>query len=187
LKRARRVVVFARYIGFARITRRLEIVIRRRLRDRLGPSQPVFGPRKQFAPVPLSAGWRFTFLNQPVLNQPVDIVGPGIDWPAPSPGAAHQLWRMNLHYMEYGMRQRWSVGRDGVGRDRGQPRWEAAPGRTSGTAMLCQSEWWYGYNSWHAEPADFRPTSWSKPVRWSNLSFLSATSRPTSVVTISRR
>jgi uncharacterized heparinase superfamily protein len=114
LKRVGRVGVFARYAGFAKITRRLEFAIRRRLRDRLGtfgPSrvtvpararlddlpQPVFGPRKHFAPVLLPAGWwRFTF-----LNQSVDMAGPGIDWSAPSPGAAHQLWRMNLHYMEY--------------------------------------------------------------------------------------
>jgi uncharacterized heparinase superfamily protein len=114
LNRARRVLVFARYAGFAKITRRLEIAIRRRVRDRLGsfaasrvmaPAPPrrhdlpqaVFAPRKEFAPTPLSAGgWQFTF-----LNQPVDMAGPGIDWLAPTPGAAHQLWRMNLHYMEY--------------------------------------------------------------------------------------
>jgi uncharacterized heparinase superfamily protein len=113
LERARRVLVFARYAGFAKITRRLEIAIRRRVRDRLGsfpaspvtvpslprynPPRAVFEPRKQLAPVPLSAGrWRFTF-----LNQSVEMAGPGIDWLAPSSGAAHQLWRMNLHYMEY--------------------------------------------------------------------------------------
>jgi uncharacterized heparinase superfamily protein len=114
LTRAHRVLVFARYAGFGNISRRLGIAIRRRVRDRLGPfaasrltvpvrarrhnlPQPVFAPRKRFAPAALSAGgWRFTF-----LNQPVEIAGPGIDWLAPSPGAAHQLWRMNLHYMEY--------------------------------------------------------------------------------------
>jgi uncharacterized heparinase superfamily protein len=114
LRRAGRVLVFARYAGLAKIARRLEIAIRRRVRDRLGAfaasrvaapvparyhhlPQPVFAPRKHFAPIPLSAGgWRFTF-----LNQSVDMAGPGIDWLAPSSGAAHQLWRMNLHYMEY--------------------------------------------------------------------------------------
>jgi uncharacterized heparinase superfamily protein len=27
--------------------------------------------------------------------------GANVDWTAPAPGPAHQLWRMNLHYMEY--------------------------------------------------------------------------------------
>lgn len=112
---ARRAFEFARHIPPQKLLRRIELILRRRLHDRLprtgrfhgplparaiAPPLPVFAPRTKLAPVHVSVdgnrSWTFTF-----LNRAVSMRGPAIDWSAPGPGAAHQLWRMNLHYMEY--------------------------------------------------------------------------------------
>jgi uncharacterized heparinase superfamily protein len=60
------------------------------------PPLPVFAPRAHLAPRSSGGGLQFTFLNRAVAMN-----GPSVDWLAPSSGPAHQLWRMNLHYMEY--------------------------------------------------------------------------------------
>jgi uncharacterized heparinase superfamily protein len=111
LHRARQVVAFARYIPINKLVGRVTLSIRRKLRDRLAwiqvttanvpqrtgaPPLPVFAPRKRLSPVASGDGWRFTF-----LNRSVEMAGPRIDWMAPGIDSAHQLWRMNLHYMEY--------------------------------------------------------------------------------------
>ena len=54
------------------------------------PPQPVFAPRTGMIER-LSGGWRFTFVGRSVET------GDGIDWQSDP----DQLWRMNLHYMEY--------------------------------------------------------------------------------------
>jgi uncharacterized heparinase superfamily protein len=108
---------FVRHIPVGKLARRVELDFRRRWRDRWPramqaslatlPDQdkstpasarpaPVFAPRTELEPVRTGSGWAFTFLNRRVA-----MVGPGIDWSAPTLGAADQLWRMNLHYMEY--------------------------------------------------------------------------------------
>ncbi len=110
-ERSWRAAAFARHVPLSKLLRRLELDLRRRLRDRMPglarlsavtptrkavlPS-PLFAPRAALAPTRAAAGWRFEF-----LHLAVEMSGPGIDWQAPGPGAANQLWRMNLHYMEY--------------------------------------------------------------------------------------
>jgi uncharacterized heparinase superfamily protein len=110
LRQASRVAAFVRYIPVDKIARRLTLNIRRKLRDRLAwtqvtttgvpqradtPPLPVFGSRVR-PPVASAKGWRFTF-----LNRSVEMTGAHIDWMAPRMDSTHQLWRMNLHYMEY--------------------------------------------------------------------------------------
>jgi uncharacterized heparinase superfamily protein/glycosyltransferase involved in cell wall biosynthesis len=112
LVRTGRVIAFARHMPPGKILRRVEIALRRRLEDHVplfrerrggvaavarqpAPPLPVFAPRKHLAPAAVPGGARFTF-----LNRSIEMKG-RVDWTAPGPGPAHQLWRMNLHYMEY--------------------------------------------------------------------------------------
>src|ERR1019366_4272310 len=109
--RARRALTFARYVPLSKLLRRGELYLRRQLRDRLRfgdgavivapqraprPPSPIFAPRSALSPKRVDAGWRFEF-----LHRAVDMAGPNVDWIAPGPGPTNQLWRMNLHYMEY--------------------------------------------------------------------------------------
>jgi uncharacterized heparinase superfamily protein len=113
LARAGQVIEFARYMPLAKLMRRVELEVRRRIRDRIPlswhrrgripaverhrmPPRPVFEPRSHLAPLSTRDGRCFTF-----LNRSVEINGPRVNWTAPAPGPAHQLWRMNLHFMEY--------------------------------------------------------------------------------------
>lgn len=111
---ASRAIAFARHIPLGKLMRRLELTVRRCLRDHLAllcsanlrlsqldrvtaPPLPLFAaPRACLAPIAAGEGWQFTF-----LQRSVHMEGPGVDWSAPGPGSAYQLWRMNLHYMEY--------------------------------------------------------------------------------------
>lgn len=93
---------FARHIPPRQIVARLWLEAKRRwslrVPPRLGglaypvanPPQRVFAPRAGMIER-RAAGWRFTFLAR---NREM---GEAIDWD----GDADQLWRMNLHYMEY--------------------------------------------------------------------------------------
>jgi len=110
LTRASRLIEFARHMPMRKLARRVELEVRRRIGDRLGhrparlhsrPSRAATSPVPLFAPrrSPMSAAdgrLVFTFLNRTV-DMPTDA----IDWNAPSGASADQLWRMNLHYMEY--------------------------------------------------------------------------------------
>ena len=108
-RRMARNFAFARHIPPGKFLSRISLMIRRKLRDNLGwhtrvimdcpassatPPQPLFPPRAG----QMSAsgqGVAFAFLGRKHHM-------PGtIDWQAPGDGPAHQLWRMNLHYMEY--------------------------------------------------------------------------------------
>ena len=105
-----RMIAFARYMPVRKLLRRSELSARRRLRDWLGarPAAPRRCPvRLHGLPQPLfprrPPGLRadggtlyFTFLHRTVA-MPEAV----IDWNAPSLAPADQLWRMNLHYMEY--------------------------------------------------------------------------------------
>ncbi len=107
---AARTLAFARHVPLDKLVRRAELDMRRRLRDRFGawrrekpapqlirspnPLPPLFAARP--------GGYqnkkgthRFTFLNR---TREMDG---DIDWQSGEPGARGQLWRMNLHYMEY--------------------------------------------------------------------------------------
>ncbi|MEO7687702.1 MAG: alginate lyase family protein [Sphingomonas sp.] len=107
LARARRTAAFVRHVPARQIAARLALELRRRaslrLRPKLDPGplarsdappQPLFARRTGM--VSRSAeGWRFEFIGRAIAATGA------IDWTAPGPGAANQLWRMNLHYMEY--------------------------------------------------------------------------------------
>ncbi len=108
--RAARTIAFVRHMPIGKLVRRAELGMRRRLRDRLSPMRSKAARTPQVAPVnaaplPLfaprtatceasGAGHTFTFLNRTIA------MGAGVDWSPPG-AAADQLWRMNLHYMEY--------------------------------------------------------------------------------------
>lgn len=106
--RVRRAFHFGRHMPLGKLLRRLELSVKRALLDRVSfdskappvrraaaPPLPLFCPRTELAPSAVD-GLRFAFLNRSVA-----MPGPGVDWAAPGPGPANQLWRMNLHYMEY--------------------------------------------------------------------------------------
>jgi len=113
LGRFSRAVAFARHMPLHRLARRAELEAKRRVLQHAGSLMPRAG--RGDAPVPeVSAnpplpvfrprggriartgdGWRFHFLNRAMA------VARQVDWQAGGPGAEHQLWRMNLHYMEY--------------------------------------------------------------------------------------
>ena len=104
LQRARRSFAFARHVPPRRALRRVALTVKRALRDRAGasaapapkppfaanPPQPLFAPRTG-----LIDGEIFTFLGRSHR-----MTG-RVDWTAPSLEPKDQLWRMNLHYMEY--------------------------------------------------------------------------------------
>ena len=102
---------FARHIPIAKLARRTELSLRRKIADRFqigevsslpapalsaGPPLPLFPPRIQLTPQEKSGALTFCF-----LHQPVEMGGGEVDWIGPGPGPGYQLWRMNLHYMEY--------------------------------------------------------------------------------------
>ena len=109
LARLRRNLAFGRHIPLKKVARRVELQIKRSLLERFGPARGALTsavwrrrdpPLRLFPPRTgrLQAGdqtWRFSFLGRSME------MSLGIDWRAPGPGSADQLWRMNLHYMEY--------------------------------------------------------------------------------------
>jgi uncharacterized heparinase superfamily protein len=104
LTRARRAFAFARHVPPRRLLRRLALTVRRAWRDRWpgrgralpalalaqAPPLPVFAPRTG-----MMAEETFIFLGRSLA------MSGRVDWTAPSLEARDQLWRMNLHYMEY--------------------------------------------------------------------------------------
>ncbi len=110
LSRALQTIEFARHIPMSKLLRRMELDIKRRANPRLSfrkpralaPGRapiiplPLFEPRTHLAPAVSGSFLLFTFLNRPVQ---IDVRA--FDWGAPGPGPSNQLWRMNLHYMEY--------------------------------------------------------------------------------------
>lgn len=109
LARLRRSIAFARHVPVGQLIARARLTVQRRhslkvppkleglaagvLEPAPAPPAPRFPPRTgQVART--TSGWRFTFLGRTVQ------MGETIDWDAPGPGVANQLWRMNLHYME---------------------------------------------------------------------------------------
>jgi uncharacterized heparinase superfamily protein len=105
-----RTIDFLRHVPPRQVARRLWLEARRRALATLSraaavPSPAGLGLRaKSFAPPARPAagtiqarpdGFVFTFLGRP-LSKPRSI-----DWTTPAAAPADQLWRMNLHYMEY--------------------------------------------------------------------------------------
>lgn len=106
-----RKIEFARHIPLSKLARRIELSIRRKLRDKLSPRfdrnsesfrnkqvpPPIFFPRTDLGARVLSTDTiELSFLNRAVR---LDLTK--LDWNSPGPGAENQLLRMNLHYMEY--------------------------------------------------------------------------------------
>lgn len=95
-------IAFARHIPLRQIVARLKLAARRRWalrrpptlakdgRQAATPPLPVFAPRTGMIERTID-GWRFAFIGRTAA------MGETIDWH----GDADQLWRMNLHYMEY--------------------------------------------------------------------------------------
>ncbi|MEO0730347.1 MAG: alginate lyase family protein, partial [Pseudomonadota bacterium] len=117
--KARRAFEFARRMPLTKLARRVQLNIRRRVFD-LAPSAtqaalevaaqpnfrpqlpaPLFKPRVTLAPELASDAITFHFLNRAVRMPRQNADGSLVDWSAPGTGAANQLWRMNLHYMEF--------------------------------------------------------------------------------------
>ena len=93
---------FARHVPLHQIAARMKLAAQRRwslkrpptlaidARQAATPPLPLFPPRTGMIERTLD-GWRFTFIGRAVAMNET------IDWR----GDADQLWRMNLHYMEY--------------------------------------------------------------------------------------
>ena len=109
-RRAARAFAFARRMPLSKIARRVQLTVQRALHDRMpaqsasppnplprsaNPPLPIFPPRRSGL-AHINGHRQFTFLNR-THSMPANAM----DWHAPGPGCAHQLWRMNLHYMEY--------------------------------------------------------------------------------------
>jgi hypothetical protein len=109
IKLAAHAVAFGRHIPPAKLARRFELSVRRKMRDLWAfpaaegraPGRAVTPPRPLFAPrqgmiEPHGNVARFKFVGR------VETLSiPHVDFGAPGPGSQNQLWRMNLHYMEY--------------------------------------------------------------------------------------
>ncbi len=114
--RTARAIEFGRHIPLTKLVRRIELDARRMWRDRwpaasnsAAPSGVQHRVSRKPAP-PLSPFvWRsgaITLVGEGSMH--VTFLGrreklsmPGIDWNTPGGEPEHQLWRMNLHYMEY--------------------------------------------------------------------------------------
>jgi hypothetical protein len=109
IKLAARAVAFGRHIPPAKLARRIQLSVRRKMRDLwnlpapddrspgrdVSPPHPLFAPRKGMIE-PHGDVARFKFTGR------VETLSiPNVDFGAPGPGSHNQLWRMNLHYMEY--------------------------------------------------------------------------------------
>jgi len=107
LARLSRAYQFGRHMPADKLLSRIALSLRRKWRDRFGakldiappparnatPLLPLFAPRH--GQIALESGITFTF-----IGRAISMPG-GINWNAPGKGPEHQLWRMNLHYMEY--------------------------------------------------------------------------------------
>lgn len=98
---------FARHIPPRQIVARFALIARRKWETRFPPQRtdqgsrfaerpplPVFEPRDTSVEQ-TATGWRFGFLGREVAT------AGDIDWRLPADDPATQLWRMNLHYMEW--------------------------------------------------------------------------------------
>jgi uncharacterized heparinase superfamily protein len=106
----KRNLAFVRHIPLTKLLRRVQLNASRHITDQFPALErrssaqlpvrarllSVVAPQTAKASVKSRTGWRFEF-----LHRTVEMPGPQIDWWAPGPSAADQLWRMNLHYMEY--------------------------------------------------------------------------------------
>lgn len=109
-QRIERAWQFGRHISPRKMMRRLVLNVQRWLQDTRAPLDmaaanvklrrtlpaPIFLPRVPGAVQRDGNGLIFRFLGRDVV-----FASGQVDWDAPGPDPALQLWRMNLHYMEY--------------------------------------------------------------------------------------
>ncbi len=107
LQKVARAFAFGRHVPLSRIARRIELDLKRRVKQRGGKPAPAAAPSLSARPpTPLfqprlgkldfrDGRPRLTF-----VGRSCEMNGP-LDWRAGGEGPANQLWRMNLHYMEY--------------------------------------------------------------------------------------
>ena len=102
-----RAIAFGRHVPLSSIARRIELDLKRRVKQRGGKPAPAAAPSLSARPpTPLfkprlgkldfrDGRPRLTFVGRACeMKEP-------LDWRAGGEGPANQLWRMNLHYMEY--------------------------------------------------------------------------------------
>jgi len=109
VRKVARAIAFGRHVPLARIVRRIDLDVKRRVKQHTGavaarspvalplsnrPPPPLFEPRRRKLEC-CDDQWRFTFLDRSCL------MAGAVDWRAGGEGQENQLWRMNLHYMEY--------------------------------------------------------------------------------------
>ena len=118
VRRVSRAVAFGRHMPLHRLARRIELDVLRRVQQRTGPLRrasaappaqraagglvlPLFAPRR--GKLEQRGGtWHFTFNNRTcAAGDAVGTTSGLINWHVGGDGPGHQLWRMNLHYMEY--------------------------------------------------------------------------------------
>ncbi len=107
LQKVARAIAFGRHVPLSSIARRIELDLKRRMKQHGGkpaptaapslsarPPTPMFEPR--LGKLDFRDGRpRLTFVGRACeMKEP-------FDWRAGGEGPANQLWRMNLHYMEY--------------------------------------------------------------------------------------
>lgn len=108
-RKVARAIAFGRRVPLAKIARRIELDVKRRVARHAGaagslhgvapplsdcPPLPLFGPRRGKLQR-RDEYLRFTFLEHSRET------GATVDWSVGSRNPRSQLWRMNLHYMEY--------------------------------------------------------------------------------------
>jgi uncharacterized heparinase superfamily protein len=113
IEKMQRAFEFARHMPPGKIIRRIDLSARRWLSDRapvlassrssatplpraMARPSALFPPRTELAPRVAGDQLHFKFLNRTIA-----MPARQVNWTAPSLHPADQLWRMNLHYMEY--------------------------------------------------------------------------------------
>lgn len=106
-QRLRRNIEFARHMPVAKLVRRVELDVRRRLglhhRVPAAPSPPLCpaAPQPIFPPRTGSLAFSGDTATFCFLNHAASMPRERVDWAMAGPDGRDQLWRMNLHYMEY--------------------------------------------------------------------------------------
>ena len=107
LQKVARAIAFGRHVPLSRIARRIELDVKRRVKQRGAKPTPDAAPSLSArAPTPLFKP-RFGKLDFRDGRPRLTFVGRScemdgsLDWRAGGEGPANELWRMNLHYMEY--------------------------------------------------------------------------------------
>ncbi len=108
----RRSMAFGWHVPVHKIARRLELNLRRRIRDRwqaasaIEPGVPIAAdpepPQPLFAPRPIPPAFDHASRCMTFLNRSIAMSGQRlVDWDAPVAPPDGQLWRMKLHEMSY--------------------------------------------------------------------------------------